>query len=103
MKMLLTMPKYITPLVGEPLVRCVKRIRADAPFGCRASFEDVLERANVLVLLTNHAQFSGVHPEQLSGKIVIDPRRTWRGKQSASCEEGVLPFPFTKVEQCQVA
>jgi UDP-N-acetyl-D-mannosaminuronate dehydrogenase len=42
------------------------------------SFDEVLQRANVLALLTDHGPFRTVSPEQLAGKIIVDPRGVWR-------------------------
>jgi UDP-N-acetyl-D-mannosaminuronic acid dehydrogenase len=77
--------------LGEILV-CEPFISADrfAEWPLTA-LEEILERANILVLLTDHAVFNAVRPEQLTGKIVIDPRGTWRGMDTAKAT--VLRFP----------
>jgi UDP-N-acetyl-D-mannosaminuronic acid dehydrogenase len=40
--------------------------------------EDVLQRSDLLVLLTDHTQFRDLTPQQLKGKTLVDTRGTWR-------------------------
>jgi UDP-N-acetyl-D-mannosaminuronic acid dehydrogenase len=39
---------------------------------------EILDRANILVLLTNHAAFNSIEQSKLIGKTVIDPGGAWR-------------------------
>jgi UDP-N-acetyl-D-mannosaminuronic acid dehydrogenase len=57
------------------------------------ALDEILDRANILILLTDHAVFHAVKPERLSGKMIIDPRGTWRGMDSRTAKAAVLPFP----------
>src|SRR5262249_39409858 len=77
--------------LGEILV-CEPFISADrfAEWPLTA-LKEILERANILVLLTDHAVFNAVRSDQLTRKIVIDPRGTWRGMDSPKAT--VLRFP----------
>jgi UDP-N-acetyl-D-mannosaminuronic acid dehydrogenase len=40
--------------------------------------EEVLRRAQVLVLLTDHRPFRELRPEALAGKVLVDTRACWR-------------------------
>ena len=67
------------------------------------AFEEVLARADILVLLTNHTQFDAVQSEQLAGKVIIDPRGVWRGMESTARKEPLIPFLATTLPKRSVA
>ena len=58
--------------VGELLV-CEPNIAGHAAFAL-SSLDDVLARADVIVLLVDHKEFRSLRPEDLTGKTVIDTR-----------------------------
>jgi UDP-N-acetyl-D-mannosaminuronic acid dehydrogenase len=45
--------------------------------------QEVLRRANVLVLLTDHRPFRELRPQALVGKLIIDTRACWRKQLAA--------------------
>ncbi len=53
--------------------------------------EEVLERSDLLLLLTDHAQFADLPTDLLSNKLVVDTRGFWRGKLTGSA--AVLTVP----------
>jgi UDP-N-acetyl-D-mannosaminuronic acid dehydrogenase len=66
------------------------------------ALEEILDRANIVILLTDHAVFHAVQPERLTGKIIIDPRGTWRDMDSRTAKATVLRFPTASEEKRHV-
>jgi UDP-N-acetyl-D-mannosaminuronic acid dehydrogenase len=60
-------------LVCDPLVR-----RKEFREFSLSSLAEVLDRSDVLVLLTDHAQFREIPPDVLAQKKLVDPRGAWR-------------------------
>jgi UDP-N-acetyl-D-mannosaminuronic acid dehydrogenase len=68
--------------VGEILV-CDPLVANDRFSECRlTTVAEVLDRANILVLLTNHGVFNALDHKRLIGKILIDPTGAWRRMRS---------------------
>lgn len=51
-----------------------------------STLPEVLRRANVLVLLTDHRQFRELRAEQLAGKTLVDTRACWRQTLAAQSQ-----------------
>jgi UDP-N-acetyl-D-mannosaminuronic acid dehydrogenase len=43
---------------------------------------EALERADIIVLLVDHAQFTGIDTDRLQAKVVIDTRGLWSSRRS---------------------
>jgi UDP-N-acetyl-D-mannosaminuronic acid dehydrogenase len=54
---------------------------SDAPL---VTLDEVLDRCQILVLLTDHAEFRSLTAEQLADKCLIDTRGTWRHTLAAA-------------------
>jgi UDP-N-acetyl-D-mannosaminuronic acid dehydrogenase len=68
--------------VGEVLV-CEPYASSTCLHGMRLmALDEVLRRADVLALLTDHESFLNLSSRQLAGKRVIDPRGAWRAALS---------------------
>jgi UDP-N-acetyl-D-mannosaminuronic acid dehydrogenase len=44
-----------------------------------ATFDEAVSRADILILLVDHAEFKSVKPGWSDGKVLIDTRGIWRG------------------------
>lgn len=65
-------------LVVEPHVTALPGVLADLPRVRRASLDQALSHADVVVLLVDHRAFRALDRARLSGKIVVDTRGAWR-------------------------
>lgn len=65
-------------LVVEPHVRELPRSLAVSAKVSFASADDAIRRADIVVLLVNHRQFTAIDRMLLKDKIVIDTRGFWR-------------------------
>lgn len=62
------------------------------------SLDEVLRRSDVLVLLTDHAQFKNLPFAILSSKTLVDTRGVWRKMpcEGAAAEQGTVASPHAK-------
>lgn len=65
-------------LVVEPHVKELPKALAKLPNVIFAAAEDAVRQADIVVLLVNHRQFSGIDRALLRDKVVIDTRGFWR-------------------------
>ena len=65
-------------LVAEPHVRELPRSLAALSNVRLAPAEEAVRRADIVVLLVNHRQFSAIDRKLLGDKVVVDTRGFWR-------------------------
>lgn len=65
-------------LAVEPHVKTLPPVLAKLPKVSFATAEEAVSRANIVVLLVNHRQFTGIDRALLRDKVVIDTRGFWR-------------------------
>ncbi len=65
-------------LAVEPHVKVLPPSLAKLPKVSLSSSEEAVRRANIIVLLVNHRQFTGIDRALLRDKVVIDTRGFWR-------------------------
>ena len=65
-------------LVVEPHVKELPRALADLKNIEKASLDDAIGRAHIVLLLVNHKEFTKLDHAALAGKTVIDTRGIWR-------------------------
>ncbi|MBN2266744.1 MAG: UDP-N-acetyl-D-mannosamine dehydrogenase [Candidatus Babeliaceae bacterium] len=63
--------------IGTIMACDVNVVDAQSPVPL-SSLEDVLQKADIIVLLVDHDEFKTIDPELLKDKIIIDTRGCWR-------------------------
>ncbi len=74
---------------------CEPHIHQDAiPDISLLSVSDIVEKSDLIALLTDHSQFNQIAQADLEGKIIVDPRGVW--KRSDHRPDSLLADPKTK-------
>ncbi len=70
--------RFAEILIVEPHIETLPAALSRLPGAKLATLEDALARADIVVLLTDHAPFKEIERDRLQGKTVIDTRGVWR-------------------------
>ena len=63
--------------IGE-VIACEPNSKGDQLEFPVLNLEEVIRRADILVVLVDHEEFKGIDREMLKEKVVIDTRGIWR-------------------------